>query len=52
MIVLQTNETQNSNERSRRNAMEEPFAGLWKDRVDLKESSSWIRNLRKKEWRD
>jgi hypothetical protein len=26
------------------------FVGLWENREDLKDSSSWIRNLRKKEW--
>ncbi len=26
------------------------FVGLWENREDLKDSSLWIRNLRKKEW--
>ncbi len=26
------------------------FVGMWKDREDLRDSSSWIRNLRKREW--
>jgi hypothetical protein len=26
------------------------FVGLWENREDLKDSSTWIRNLRKKEW--
>jgi len=29
----------------------EPFVGMWKDRSDMKDSSSWVRNLRKNEWR-
>jgi len=28
------------------------FVGLWKNREDLKDSSLWIKNLRKKEWRE
>ena len=26
------------------------FVGLWENREDLRDSYSWIRNLRKKEW--
>jgi len=26
------------------------FVGMWESREDLKDSSSWIKNLRKKEW--
>jgi len=29
---------------------DEPFVGMWKDRSDMKDSSSWVRNLRKNEW--
>jgi hypothetical protein len=28
------------------------FIGIWKNREDLNNSSSWVRNLRKREWRD
>jgi hypothetical protein len=28
----------------------EKFIGLWKDRDDLKDSTSWVRNLRRREW--
>lgn len=30
---------------------DEPFVGIWKDRVDLKDSRTWIRAVRKTEWR-
>jgi len=29
---------------------EEKFVGMWKDREDLKDSSAWVRSLRKSEW--
>ncbi len=28
------------------------FVGLWKNRKELDDSSSWIKNLREKEWRE
>ena len=28
------------------------FVGIWKNREDLKDSSLWIRNVRKKQWRE
>ncbi len=29
----------------------EPFVGMWKDRDDLQDTSSWVRALREREWR-
>lgn len=29
---------------------EEPFIGIWKDREDLIDSSTWVRDVRKREW--
>ena len=31
---------------------EEPFVGIWKDREDLVDSVSWVRDIRKQEWKD
>ncbi|MCR4320853.1 MAG: DUF2281 domain-containing protein [Candidatus Brocadiaceae bacterium] len=31
------------------NLNEEQFIGMWKDRQDMKDSASWVRNVRKKE---
>ncbi len=28
----------------------EPFIGMWKDRKDMQDSSTWVKNIRKKEW--
>ncbi|NCS88777.1 MAG: hypothetical protein AUK34_08375 [Ignavibacteria bacterium CG2_30_36_16] len=28
------------------------FVGIWENREDVNDSSLWIRNLRKKEWRE
>lgn len=35
----------------KRSVTEEPFIGMWKDREDLKDSTTWIHNLRQREWR-
>lgn len=29
---------------------DEPFVGMWKDRNDMEDSVSWVKNLRSKEW--
>ncbi|WP_330204387.1 DUF2281 domain-containing protein [Cyanobacterium sp. Dongsha4] len=29
---------------------EESFIGMWKDREDMKNSSEWVREIRKQEW--
>ncbi|MBU0560340.1 MAG: DUF2281 domain-containing protein [Bacteroidetes bacterium] len=34
----------------RKSIINKKFVGLWENRVDLKDSSLWIRNLRRKEW--
>ncbi|MBN1660805.1 MAG: DUF2281 domain-containing protein [Anaerolineae bacterium] len=36
--------------KSRRKLMDEPFIGMWRDRDDLQESSTWVRELRRREW--
>lgn len=28
----------------------EPFIGTWRDRQDLEDSTTWVRNTRKAEW--
>jgi hypothetical protein len=28
----------------------EPFIGMWRDRQDLEDSTTWVRNTRKAEW--
>ncbi len=28
----------------------EPFIGMWRDRDDMRDSSSWVRNTRNSEW--
>jgi KaiC/GvpD/RAD55 family RecA-like ATPase len=28
----------------------ESFVGMWKDRTDMKDSSAWVKNVRKEEW--
>jgi hypothetical protein len=30
---------------------EERFIGMWKDRTDLEDSSTWVRRVRESEWR-
>jgi hypothetical protein len=29
----------------------DPFVGMWKDREDLSDSVSWVRNIRRREWK-
>jgi hypothetical protein len=29
---------------------QEEFIGIWKDRSDMEDSTSWVRDIRKKEW--
>lgn len=30
--------------------LQNPFRGIWKDRDDLKDSTKWVRELRKSRW--
>lgn len=30
----------------------EPFIGMWRDRKDLQDSSTWVRNVRKSDWEE
>lgn len=34
----------------KRKLTQEEFIGIWKDRPDMQDSTSWVRNTRKKEW--
>jgi hypothetical protein len=34
----------------RNNIINDPFIGIWKDREDMKDSSKWLRSVRKSEW--
>jgi len=35
---------------SRKQISSESFVGIWKDREDMSNSSSWVRNARETEW--
>jgi len=41
-----------SKKSSRKPISESPFVGMWKDRDDLADSTSWVRNQRKTQWRN
>ncbi len=43
-------ESRNKKARERKSITNKKFVGLWENRKDLKDSSLWIRSLRKKEW--
>jgi hypothetical protein len=32
------------------NLINEPFIGIWKDREDMNNSGTWLRNVREAEW--
>ena len=34
----------------RTNLVNESFIGIWKDREDMKDSGTWLRNIRNTEW--
>jgi hypothetical protein len=36
--------------KTKRKLVDEPFIGMWRDREDLKDSSAWVRELRRREW--
>ncbi len=36
--------------RRRGKPSEEPFVGMWADREDMADSSTWVRDLRRREW--
>ena len=39
-------------ERAKKLKLSEELAiGMWKDRKDMKDSITWVRNLREREWR-
>lgn len=38
------------NESSRSNLLDEPFVGLWRDREEMSDSSTWVRKVRRDEW--
>jgi hypothetical protein len=29
---------------------DEPFIGMWRDREDMQDSTTWVHNLREREW--
>ena len=31
---------------------EDPAIGMWKDREDMADSATWVREVRQREWRD
>jgi hypothetical protein len=40
-----------SNRKKSGDVKEEPFIGIWQDREDLADSRTWLRTIRKSEWR-
>ena len=32
------------------NLADDPFIGMWRDREDMQDSSTWVRNVREREW--
>ncbi|MBX3054556.1 MAG: hypothetical protein KF753_24005 [Caldilineaceae bacterium] len=53
LVALLNREHQRSKSSHKKNAIhltDEKFIGLWKDRNDMQDSGTYIRNLRKSEW--
>jgi hypothetical protein len=38
---------QKDNSSSKKSILNSPFRGMWKDRQDMKDSTKWVRNIRK-----
>jgi len=38
---------QKDNTSSQKSILDSPFRGMWKNREDLKDSTQWVRNIRK-----
>ena len=38
---------QKINSSSKKSILDSPFSGMWKDRKDMKDSTQWVRNIRK-----
>jgi uncharacterized UBP type Zn finger protein len=38
---------QNSMSSTQKSILDSPFRGMWKDREDMKNSTQWVRNIRK-----
>ena len=38
---------QKDNSSSKKSILNSPFRGMWKDREDMKDSTQWVRNIRK-----
>jgi len=34
----------------RMDLQDEPFIGMWRDRQDMRDSSTWVKQLRRSEW--
>jgi len=32
------------------NLVDHPFIGMWRDREDMQDSSTWVRGVREREW--
>jgi hypothetical protein len=32
--------------------IKEPFVGMWKDRLDMRDSTEWVRQARRAQWRN
>lgn len=50
-IAFLTQRYKNHINTNRPSLKEEGFVGIWQDREDMEDSSSWVQELRTKEWR-
>ena len=50
ITFLKTRQTPTSKAAKRTRLAREPFIGMWRNREDLRESSSWLRNIHQLEW--
>ena len=52
IAFLKTRYTRSREEKQskQKDLVNESFIGIWKDREDMKDSGTWLRNIRKTEW--
>ncbi len=49
-LKIRCSQTPRGDNKKNGNISNEQFIGIWKDRQDMKDSESWLRNVRKTEW--
>jgi hypothetical protein len=52
IAFLQNKYARSSRVTTRKPLHEEPFVGIWQNRTDISDSTTWVRETRQREWHD